>query len=873
MADISLIITNSFGYSNNTVGANLSVISENQVITRKETPINNAKIETNSFGYSFLPGGSPEISIVSINPLRSRFSEAVNTAISISEDITYEKDSLYYAEFDDTIPIKELAMFDGIASNDYIDESITVSDEIETGNVKFSIEIDDDITLQDQFIEVVGQDELIKIYDSVVTQQFFAEAQKVISGTQFFMSSEHPSPMTFVHVFKRYSHPIMVDFTGVTDTVELILTRGGSVISDEVIDGGSVPVGPEPEPRFLPDGNLPNNYGLSDANGQFVLQGLSLGVYVLVSVKKGYTVGWKKIDVADDTTKMDLYLAPLNSWNYVERVYNLQGHSFKMYHISNYINEADGTRVVDGLLIFGDIYAEGDPAGTPIVSDGYLEIDTDYNPGQILLMPLPDLGYNGFFVPENGESVVQSDDKTRISWVTDVSARVFKGFAFRLRGLPDRSIILNLSIATGGIKMPYGDGASGAGGGGGGGGDGGSGGAGGGGSSPQGTGPGTWDPYDRKVPRDEKGLGVPYVPPAWDPVFSISLSDGFALGEQNFDTDVTRGGIRTRSMLFTDALQIDEGWGTPVPLSMTGIALDDQGNPVVGAKVHLIAVRNGVIAGFTTSDINGIWKVTNLQSELEYRVVVSAPLLGLHSASGTVLVYDKDIVDSRAWVYLEAQSLSIRGYLEFFDARIILPPMTLTSVTDRRIWGEVYDENTGVSISGVLVEAFEGTLTESQILKNTGKIYSDVTGVRSEFVDGYYEIYLPPGDYTLRASKNNYVESALFHVTLVGGTHQDIPITAILVTGIIYEKEAYDATGEIIPIAGATITSGGYSATSGADGKYNLDIPFEKNVEYSVVCAATRYQTQVKVLIARTDTVTGFDFAMTPALLYPKMGE
>ncbi len=870
MADINLAITLSFGFSNTTEGAT-DIISSEQIVPSQITPaVSNAIVNAPLFGFAFLPGGDVGEVILSTSSLGSRFSDAVNLAIAIQEDFQFDKSVMYYAELDDTITLSELGMFDGIASNDYIDDPVPISDQVDVGNINYSIEIDDTISVvQDPFDALLLNDQVL-IYDSVVTQQFFAEAQKIITGTQFYTSSEHLSPSTFIHVFKRYSHPIMVDFTGVTDTVELIQSRGGSVIFDQIYDGGSVPVGPEPEPRFLPNGNLPNNYALSDANGQFVIQGLSLGVYVLASVKKGYTLGWKKIDLKTDTAKIDLYLAPINSWNYVERVYNILGHSFKMYHVSNYIDPVDGNRVVDGLLIFGDIYAEGDPSGTPIISDGELVMDTTYNPGQIILMPLPDLGYNGFFVPENGERVTQNPEATQISWVTNVSARIIKGFGFRLRALPDRTIVLNLSIATGGIRMPYGDGAI-AGGSGGSGGGGGAGGGGGGSSgSPSYSSSGTpWPDYPPAQPRGPNGAAAPYDPPPWDPAFYLNLSDGFAIGETAMDADVIHAGQHTRLLLLTDMMQIDEDWGTGVPLSLIGIALDSLGVPVVGATVHAVALRNGVIAGSTTSDDKGLWRITNLQSELDYRITVSAPLLGLLSVSGTVSFSDQDIIDERAWVYLEGEALSQRGPFEFFDARIILPPMFLRTLTDVRIWGEVFDATTDVSIAGVLVEAYPGNLTEDQLLQFESQVHSDVTGTRSLFVDGYYEIYLPKGDWTIRARKNQYVKSQLYHITVQAGYQLDIPIVPIVVSGTVFDKEVFDAIGEIQPIAGAVISTGQYSAVSGADGTFNLELPFEQNIPYTVTCAATRYQSLVKTLIATSTMVTGFNFAMYPVIMYP----
>jgi uncharacterized membrane protein YgcG len=801
----------------------------------------------------------------------SEGSRTINDAIVSENEIKFGIAKTYIWDItDETIVVKDLATFDGVASNDYIDDPVSISDEVTPSNVKFLIEMDDSVSVVDANYNVELFSDAIKAYDAVAVTKFTPDTQRMISGTQFYLSSQHPSPGVFVNVFKRYSHPILVEFVPCLDDVELILTRGGVPVSDEIVDGGSIPTGEEPVPTFLPNGNLPDNYTIAGENGSFVIRGLSLGVYVLVSIKKGYTFGWKKIDVNTDTVSADLFLAPIQAWNYVERIYNVYGHSFKMYHVSNFVDPLDGNRVVDGILVFGDLYGEGNQGNaTPIDSSGYLELDTSINPGELYLMEMPDLGRQGFFDKVQGEQVYENDNHTRITWVGRVSPREFDGFAFRMRFPPNTVGILNLSIATGvKIPMPYGYGSTGSGrvgsgragsfgsgktgsgktGGSGGGASGSGGGGGGGGSG---------------------GLAPEYVPPAWDPTFPISFVEGQSIFEEDMQVRIRRGSAYIDQLNLVDVVQADEDFGTPPTLSMHGVALDEAGNPIAGATVHLVAVRNGVIVGSTTSNAQGLWSISNLESELEYRVTVSAPLLGFYSTSANVQVYDKDIVDKRAWQILEAQSFNVSGQSQFLDARIILPPMYLLGTADGRIWGEVTNASNGVSLAGVLVEAYPGWIPEDELDLFAAQIKSDVTGTRSLFVDGYYEIFVPKGKWTVRARKGNYAKSSVYYIETQAGYNLDIPIIAQVLSGMAYDRARFNATGEKVPIPGAVVTLGDYSAVTDANGIYNLTAAIQRDVLYEVDFEALGYVNETRqVSFSGVDAVTGFDIGMTKVRLF-----
>ena len=811
--------------------------------------------------------GKATIGFTRVHDILSVTVQGLKDAIVSEEEIKSRFAKTYVWDITDEIPIVDYATFDGIGSNDYIDEPIHISDEVETSPINFLLEMDDTITITDKNFNVELFDDFIKMYDGLATLKFTGETQKIVAGTQFYLSSQHPSPGTLVNVFKRYSHPIMVDFFPCLDTVELIHRRSGEIISDETIDGGSIPTGEEPLPTFLPNGNLPDLFTIAGPNGEFCIKGLSLGVYVFVSLEKGYTLGWKKVDVVSDMTTTDLFLAPIQSWNYVERIYNIYGHTFKMYHVSNFIDEADGNRVVDGILVFGDLYGEGAQGNaTEIDSSGYLEIDTTVNPGRLYLMDMPDLGKQGFFDRERGEQVWSNEECTRITWNGGVRPHEFDGFAFRMRFPPDSSGILNLSLATGyKVPMPYGNGSS----------VGGSSGGGGGGSSGR---SGSWgtglSPGAAPRAYENNASGIvggssqyspanpppPYVPPPWNPNFAVSLLDGFSVFEEDMRIRVQRGGIYIEQLNLLDAVQVDEDFGTPPTLTMTGMAADEAGNPIVGATIHLVAVRNGVVVGSTTSGANGVWSISNLESEFEYRVVVSAPLLGFQSTSAKIQVYDRDIVDNRAWQILEAQAYNDRGAgtSQFLDSRIILPPMRLKGLVDGRIWGEVTDAGTGTSLGGILVEAYPGWLDEGELNLYAAQMKSDTTGSRSMFVPGYYEIYVTKGKWTVRARKGSYAKSEIYYVELQAGFNLDIPIVGQSVEGLVYDRDHFNATGEKIPIAGAVVTLEGYQAVTDASGTFKLVAAVERDINYIIECSAKGFSTEKRnIKFVGTDSISG----------------
>ena len=795
---------------------------------------------------------------------------------SIWKMITIEK-------IEPTIVVTDLAKYDGMITNDYVDDPVSISDSVETSNIDYTLEMDDSVSVSDKNYNVELFSDSIKIYAGVAATIFTPETLKTVSGTQFYLSSQHPSPGTFVNVFKRYSHPIQVEFVECTDTFQLVQRRGGSTIFDTTYDGGSIPTGREPTPTYLPNGNLPNNYTIAGDNGSFVVKGLSLGVYVFVSIKPGYTFGWRRIDVTSDTTTVDLFLAPIMSWNYVEKIYNIYGHSLKMYHLSNYVDPLDGNRVVDGILVFGDLYGDGNQGNsTQIDSSGYLELDTTYNPGQLFLMSMPDLGEQGFFDIEQGEQVYGNSAHTRITWSGKVGPREFDGFAFRMKFPPDRVGILNLSIATGlVIPMPYGDGApvigivsSG--------------------SRVLGSGthvsggswwgrgraydPGTgaWGdiPSSPGVAYTPSNPPPPYVPPPWNPTFAVSFTEGFSTFEEDMGLRIIRSGIYIEQLNLVDAVQVDEDFGTPPTLTMRGVAQNEAGAPIVGAMVHLIAIRNGVVVGSTTSDANGLWSISNLESELEYRVVVSAPLLGYYSTSANIQVYDKDIVDNRAWQILEAQAFNVgANRSQFLDARIILPPMSLLGIADGRIWGEVTDAASGTSLGGVLVEAYPGWLAEGELDLYSPQIKSDTTGTRSFYVDGYYEIFVPKGKWTVRAKKGRFSKSQVYLVEMVAGYNLDIPIVAQVLAGTVYDRDRFNATGEKIPIAGATVSLGQYSTVTDSEGKYNLVAVTEEGTAYIISCIATNYAEETRsVTFVGTDLIAGFDIYLMKVRIYGSIG-
>jgi len=336
---------------------------------------------------------------------------------------------------------------------------------------------------------------------------------------------------------------------------------------------------------------------------------------------------------------------------------------------------------------------------------------------------------------------------------------------------------------------------------------------------------------------------------------------------------IHRGSVYIDQLNLVDTVQADEDFGTPPTLSMTGVALDANGVPISGATIHIIAIRNGVIVGSTTSDTRGIWVISNLESELEYRVTVSAPLLGYYSTSANIQVYDADIVDNRAWQILEAQSYSMVSGSQFLDARIILPPMTLLGLADGRIWGEVQDAATGVSLAGVLVEAYPGWLDAGELDLYAAQVKSDTTGTRSIYVDGYFEIFVPKGKWTVRARKGAYSKSDIFQIEILAGYNLDILIAAQVINGMVYDRDQFNATEEKIPLAGAVVSLDQYSAVTDSNGMYNLVAVIQRDVAYEITTKHLGHvDDQRSIIFVGRDYMPGFDISLTKVRLFGKQG-
>ena len=875
MADYELILYAEFTFARHmasTSGTKLesvSVVSATPVTldSGDGTPIDHEI----ACGKAIIPPGDTKLRVVSVIssspiPLDS------GSGSLILHEMTYDRSLIHIIEFDDNFKVGDFYSINGETAVQF-DETITNTPSLEVNGLRAEIVFDDEIPISDELVHSRFLKDNIKVTDSLFIRLIRPDYSSAVAGTQFFVGSEVPVGGITIAPFKKYSNPTLLAFVGVTDDYDIEQYRGGELIhAEDNIDGGSVPSGEEIERTYLPDGNLPDFTSVSGASGQYAITNLSPGVYVLVSTAKGYTVGWKKFNV-DGIKDANLWIYPLNRYESIERIYNLKGHSYKLYTVMDIVTD-DNQRIIDGLLLFGDIYCEGDPNAISTPSDGWLSLDTDYSTGTLRLMKMPDLGLTGFFEATRGEKVKQASS-TRIEWTSVIGPREFDGLCFRVITDPSRTVVLSLGLVTDGIRVtpPAGGGGAGGGTGGGGGSSGSGGGSGYGAYSPTVTSSWGGEPLPA-------GGGASAVLPPWSPLFIRSVSDKVTIGEASLDTTVIRGGVRYRQLGLTDSVMVEDVKGFPPRLSFIGILLDDNEDPIPNATIVVKAVVNDVIMGYATTDATGLYMLPNVESELEYYVMVCpTPESGYRSLVTTITVNDKDIVDTRALIYFDSDTIRDIGGQFYTEGRLVLPPLQMSSLTDRLIYGIVRDTATRESLVGVIVEIYRGYLNETDDLSPATLAYSAFSGQDPLFDDGYYEIYVPQGLYTIRATRNGYSVSTLYHVNVGdSGARRDIEIDSIGVSGVVYDASEFEVSSIKIPLVGATLTvrdSGGsvYTAVSGANGEFNVPYPAGVGASFTLIAWANGYASSSREsVIDESGRSVVFQMGLYKSELYPPMG-
>ena len=154
-------------------------------------------------------------------------------------------------------------------------ESIPIGEEVSPSPVKFLLELDDSVSIDEELPQSFTFDERVRIFEDLGVKHFIPGQTHYLFGTQWVHGSENLGANATIHLIKRYTHPILVDQVTIADEVSLKHTRHYEVIDKETVDGGSVPGVPEAGYRdVLPDGNATDFRTVSDENGFFEMVGV-----------------------------------------------------------------------------------------------------------------------------------------------------------------------------------------------------------------------------------------------------------------------------------------------------------------------------------------------------------------------------------------------------------------------------------------------------------------------------------------------------------------------------------------------------------------------------------------------------------------------
>ena len=232
-------------------------------------------------------------------------------------------------------------------------------------------------------------------------------------------------------------------------------------------------------------------------------------------------------------------------------------------------------------------------------------------------------------------------------------------------------------------------------------------------------------------------------------------------------------------------------------------------------------------------------------------------------------VYDRDVIDSAVQALVESEGLTGLWANQHYDIKIVLPPMETRKDYDGRVYGLVKDAVSKETLSGALVEVYPGHISEDEIRLLPGPSYVYYTTERGYVDKGFYEIYLPRGDYTVRALKNGYVTSGAYPVSIRSGAELDIELYRCSVDGVVYDGPAYSA-GILKPISGATIVFNQVSAESQSDGSYVVTADVVPEQRYAITCLKTDYVTVTKTVFATSQSIRGVMFIMWPVSQYSR---
>jgi hypothetical protein len=612
-------------------------------------------------------------------------------------------------------------------------EILGLSDVVSTQRITAKLDLTEAITLSD----ITKQNPLITenllLYDSVKLKKIVPDTYTICGAVWIPGGSEHPEPDVTVHLIKVSPRQNLIDYTTKTDE-----------------------------------------------NGYFEMRFIPVGEYIILAVKQGFTLGWIRVDLSEDTA-FDLYISPISEEYVVERTYNQYGHIYKIYTFK--LEETPTEQKIWGIIVFGDLYDRA--AIKQVAASGYLEALTSGM--TITLIATQFLDNQAFF--EASESISQ-ESATKILWTANVERRDFDGFTFYAKG--PKTITLKTKLVIGEIPTlptipPYiplpapapvppaaaagGDPSSGT-------------------TpmpAPQYNPPKKWVPGKYKIGLTERINLSALLLTKYNDKWMLDFKERLPIAAnvnlhylELFETlPISDTAARVGNEIFlTETLTLSDSVICPVEISMTGRAV--VGNPIPGgiqeiplAGATVIAYYKGTLkeAGRTTTDSNGFWTITGLPSETEFDIYIFKT--GYTTVKGTVFSHDKDLIEERARIALESEQFMDYGTTYYYEA--ILSFLWLRAVEGGKIYGYVYNSRTLAKIKDTLVKVTDASTGDEYIS------ISDETG--------YYEIIVPPGIYRVGANRLRYRPSKTYEGTIASNWNLNIPLDPVLpIAGGFYQR-------------------------------------------------------------------------------------
>jgi len=150
-----------------------------------------------------------------------------------------------------------------------------------------------------------------------------------------------------------------------------------------------------------------------------------------------------------------------------------------------------------------------------------------------------------------------------------------------------------------------------------------------------------------------------------------------------------------------------------------------------------------------------------------------------------------------------------------------------------------------------------GLVRNEQLVPIMGATVSVGTFSATTAANGSYNLQVPVGTHSATCSAANYYTQTLNDIVITFGQTTSLNFTLTpmgTLAGLVSNQQ-------LIPIMGATVTVGAFSATTAANGTYTLQVPAGT---YSVICSAANYNTQIQNDIEVTlGQTTYLNFIMT----------